>query len=889
MNTQKILLFCCLFCITTAFCQENLVYNGSFEEVAGNVPVGWRVAGNDAVKQRLMLDVGRDGKRCAKLECVEFNGDGPDYHVMLCQIGKVSVKKGQWYRISFYAKGEGIRGSAVNLGLSNTKVWSNVGLDEAFIVEKDWNKYEFVFQGRSDLPAEASRLQFWFKSEGVLWLDDVELVRVEEGRQWLPQITADGVKNLIPNSSFECGEAGWGSFTYGLSGWAGNLYKLYGKIDNSTAYQGKSSLKISSEDFPVFYFDYFEPVSQKVSRVYAANCGWFKVNQNDDLTLSAYMRAIDDGTKGELIINEANGRRQSKRVTINRDWERFEFSFKPSDKFFYIAVGLDATGKDSAIVWIDAVQLEYGNKSTAYQPRKEVESFVLTLSPNNISKNPENGIDAKIVVFNNSDKEQTLSGTLSVTDFFDEQVERRVVSMKVPSGKSIESVFKNITRSRLGFFRINYATENSSNSLRCAVIVPAVNKSDSPLGFNHAYPWDFLIELTHQAGLVWWRDWSAKWETIEPERGKIDFSIPDTQIKRVLNLNGQVEVLLPFPSTKWSTSAKPEEVEKEAGNDSYLKARLPLAFMPKNPEDFASHAATVVKHYSGMKPRAVSYYQILNEPIYTSYALPRKFGYSIDDYIKLLSLSYKKMKEANPECKVVGGLSANLESGLTRDFITRGGLNYVDVFDIHNYDPPRSAESFEDSFKSIYELMKSTGKVKPIWITEWGCYADDDPPVLPFVAGDSAMNRSRWRSERAASEHIVKYVAVSFAYGFRKIFFHAGTCGTINGSDAGGVLYEYGGTPRKMYPAVAVLCRLLGVPDESVGVIKKNGVSAYLFKNSEKYVAICWKDGQEKLNPGDIVQCYDVMGNRLNEAFINSSPIYLISDKLEAIRELLEK
>jgi hypothetical protein len=427
------------------------------------------------------------------------------------------------------------------------------------------------------------------------------------------------------------------------------------------------------------------------------------------------------------------------------------------------------------------------------------------LSPNNISKNPESGIDAQIVAFNNGNKEQTLLGELSVADFFDEQIERRKVNVKVPSGKSVESMFKNITHGRLGYFRINYATENSSNSLRCAVIEPAVNKSDSPLGFNHAYPWDFLIELTHQAGLVWWRDWSAKWETIEPERGKIDFSIPDTQIKRVLNLNGRVEVLLPFPSTKWSTSAKPEEVEKEAGNDSYLKTRLPLAFMPMNPEDFAAHSGTVVSHYSNLKPRAVSYYQILNEPVYTSYALPRKFGYSIDDYIKLLSLSYKKMKEANPECKVVGGVSANLEAGLTRDFITRGGLDYVDVFDIHNYDPPRPAESFEDSFKSIYELMKSTGKVKPIWITEWGCYADDDPPVLPFVAGDSAMNRSRWRSERAASEHIVKYVAVSFAYGFRKIFFHAGTCGTINGSDAGGVLYEYGGTPRKMYPAVAVL------------------------------------------------------------------------------------
>jgi hypothetical protein len=105
MKRQLLLLFFCLLYITTAVCQENLVYNGSFEEVSGNVPDGWRVAGNDAVKQRLVLDIGRDGKNCAKLECVEFKGDGPDYHVMLCQIGKVSVKKGQWYRILFTQKG----------------------------------------------------------------------------------------------------------------------------------------------------------------------------------------------------------------------------------------------------------------------------------------------------------------------------------------------------------------------------------------------------------------------------------------------------------------------------------------------------------------------------------------------------------------------------------------------------------------------------------------------------------------------------------------------------------------------------------------------------------------------------------------------------------------
>ena len=123
---------------------------------------------------------------------------------------------------------------------------------------------------------------------------------------------------------------------------------------------------------------------------------------------------------------------------------------------------------------------------------------------------------------------------------------------------------------------------------------------------------------------------------------------------------------------------------------------------------------------------------------------------------------------------------------------------------------PRASKT---SFRSLEELMRAHGGPKPVWITEWGCYADDDPPCVPQTVGDATMNRCRWPSERAATEHIVKFTAVSFAHGVRKIFFHAGTCGTINGADAGGVLFEYGGAPRRMYAGVAALTKLLGVPE----------------------------------------------------------------------------
>jgi hypothetical protein len=74
--------------------ETNLVANGSFEQSQrkAGVPDDWASAGNPAIRQQLTLDTGRDGKLCAKLACTEFNGDGPDSHVMLCQIGRVSVR-----------------------------------------------------------------------------------------------------------------------------------------------------------------------------------------------------------------------------------------------------------------------------------------------------------------------------------------------------------------------------------------------------------------------------------------------------------------------------------------------------------------------------------------------------------------------------------------------------------------------------------------------------------------------------------------------------------------------------------------------------------------------------------------------------------------------------
>lgn len=874
----------------------DLVRNGTFEEQRDGAPAGWQAAGDRAIRQTLSSDAGSDGGRSAKLECAHFEGTGPSAHVMLCQAGSVGVTRGKWYRLTFRAKAEGMKRTAIDVALSNTRVWANAGLSDAFVPSPKWEPFEMLFQAVADLPADASRLQFWFKGTGTLWLDDVSLVESDVGQQWFPRIATEGVTNLLPNSSFECGGANWGSYTYGLSGWAGNLYRLEGEVDAAIAHHGRHSLKIAltPQTQPVFWFDYYDPVRQPVRRVLVANRGWLRVKPGEELTLSAFLRGDSDGLAAQLLVVEAPDRTRKKQVTAGREWARHEFTFTPQQEHLFIAVGLDleASQRDAGTLWLDAVQLERGERASDYRPRQPLESFLETAVSGNVFTTPRDGATFAVRAYNDSKEARTLHGTLAATDFFDRRVFENETTLAVPAGSGAEATVSGVCTNRLGFLRASWTAGAETQSLRCAIIEPSPQGApDSPLGFNHAYPWQFLTKLARDAGIVWWRDWSAKWQTVEPQAGKRDWSAADAQINRVRELDGNVEVLLPFASTLWNTTATSNQVAAAAGASGYLRSRLPVAFAPARLDDFGAFAAEAVRRYGGLRPRPVTHFQVLNEPVYTDYALPRKFGYSVEDYVRFLEAAARAMKAADPQCRVVGGISANIDHGYTREFVEKGGLRHLDVFDLHLYDVPSPAESYDESFRSLAALMREHGGPKPVWISEWGCYADDDPACVPQTVGDAAMNRCKWRSERAATEHIVKFTAVSFAHGVRKIFFHAGTCGAINGPDAGGVLFEYGGAPRKMYAGVSALTRLLGVPDACVKILNDGGLYAAVFRAKDRAVAVAWATDEKArtLKPGAGTRAFDVMGNERAgpEVVLGASPLYFTSADAGSLVRLL--
>ena len=165
------------------------------------------------------------------------------------------------------------------------------------------------------------------------------------------------------------------------------------------------------------------------------------------------------------------------------------------------------------------------------------------------------------------------------------------------------------------------------------------------------------------------------------------------QIDRVLREGVNVLPLLPpFPSALWNSEA-PDSL---AAGTRYPATRLRASFAPKDPNELADFVGKAVQRY---KDR-IHLWEFLNEPVYTSYALPAdgegQLGgkhYTPADYVALLEVAAKGMRAADPTCQVMGGIAGH-PTTLTREVIDAGCLKHVDIFNLHMYPGRRAPESY---------------------------------------------------------------------------------------------------------------------------------------------------------------------------------------------------
>ncbi len=862
------------------------VFNGSFEQDANadGVPDGWAAYGRAGVEQRLTIATDPQRGQVARLVCSRFEPGFPDSHAMLALLDRIGVRSGQWYRLRLWARAESLESGAVQIALVNRRQWANAGLADSFAPGQTWGQCEFFFKAGPDLKAEDSRLQIWFTGTGSLYVEDVTLEPIAEfRRQWHPQLPMTGVANALPNSGFECGGAGWGCWGGDLPGWGGQVFRLLGEWDTERAFEGRHSwkLSLSPQTLPVCYFDYFDPMEAPIKTLLIGHEGWTPVERGQSYVFSAYVAADRPDLPVRMVCRQADGRHREQTFTVGQEWTRVQLAFTAETDFACGFVGLDLRRAEQpeGTLWIDAVQWEPGKEPSAYHPREPLEARLETDRPGNIFTNPQNGLTFRLRASNTADTARVLKGKLTLTDYLDQPVWQKEVEQSVGPKDTAQIECRRVLADRRGFYRLQWQPENGlAQTVRCAVIEPSPER-DSLFGMNHAFSWEFLLHLSHHAGIRWWRDWSVKWHTIQPQPGDFDFRVPDAQIERVLDAQGQVLVLLPFPSAPWATKPDMEKVKAHAEGNRYLQQRLIVAHKPERLEDFAAYVRASVGHYQGR----IRSFEILNEPLYTTYAVPAAFGHTTADYIALLRTAWETAKAADPSCTIIGGIAAAPESRWVNEFIDQGGLQWCDAMNLHLYPHRGAPDAYEEAFRNCWERVKSKGPERPIWVTEIGCYGDDDPPFTPFTVGDSSMNSALRPSELRTAGDLVKFATILCAAGVRKIFYHAGTCDALNQNSAGNLFFEYGGTPRKQYAAQAALSRLLGPDVEFVRKwTEREGMQAFEFRSRDRMVIVLWagKVGLPALNVPPGYRALDLMGNPLEAGEIvpGEVPTYWVRD-----------
>ncbi|MCC6446394.1 MAG: hypothetical protein IT210_23455 [Armatimonadetes bacterium] len=871
----------------------NLVANGDFSRLENGSPVGWEVSGNPENVTQTLQVIETKGSRFARLRCSRFRGSGGSNHAMIAQVGQARVEKGKTYEFTCRARMDGIASRSATVALQDMTDWDTCGLYTGLNLGRDWKTFRVIFRA-SRTVGEKSRLQFWFTETGALDLDDVRLVEIAPGSvAFTDTIPPPGGRNLVPNGSFEAGLAGWSSLGV-PAGW-GNMAHLHGSLQREG---GNRFLRIplGPKATPVLYFDYLKPVAQRQTRLLAARRGWIPVKKDAQYTLSCRMRSSKEGARAALAAVAADPsedvwsyRTLQKEVRLTRSWKRYVFTFRAPVRYLFPAAGPDLESESDVAVDLDDVQLEAGDRATDYVPNSPVEISIAPSIPGGIFT-PEEAPSLVVRAYNHGQSAERVRVRLSASDYFDRTLGLPSHSIRTPARGRAQSRIP-LPGGWRGYYRIRAewaaAGRRESEEIRVA-IVPRRSEPDSVLGLNHAFPDNYLIRLAKKGGALWYRDWSLKWEDIEPSPGRWEWQAADTQIDRVLREGVHVMALLPpFPSSEWAS-----EAPLELRGEGYPAIRLRQAWAPKDPSALNAFVEKAVARYRGR----IRVWEFLNEPLYTSYALPGNTvagypgpRYDAGDYVRLLEGSASAMRRSDRGCLAMGGVGSDPEH-LTGEVIEAGILKQVDLFNLHLYPGARSPEGYAAGMDRLLKRMEAGGGRKPIWITEFAYYGIDNLPRKPFIPDPGSWSEERLlESEKACADATVRFFTLMLARGVEKVLLHSGSSGAVNSPNPECPLFDYGGVPRKLLPALAVFTDLIGSRPKAV-MTKSLGKEGRMvaFETGKRSLLVLWspsRQGGRAAIRAKGTRTFDLMGRAIPPSFrLSPSPVYAVGPPGQALK-----
>jgi alpha-N-arabinofuranosidase len=176
------------------------VGNGSFEELAGQLPKGWQTRSwqrdGDAA-----LDVESSGRTGARSVSISSE-KGAD----ASWIATVPIRPYSRYRLSGWIKTENVAagsGRGAQININGEEEWRTAPLAGTL----DWSRVDVEFDaGANDAVEVTCLFGGWGRSTGKAWFDDIELVRLSGKTLGQPKVMIDGDKTGKPMSKYIYGQ-----------------------------------------------------------------------------------------------------------------------------------------------------------------------------------------------------------------------------------------------------------------------------------------------------------------------------------------------------------------------------------------------------------------------------------------------------------------------------------------------------------------------------------------------------------------------------------------------------------------------------------------------------------------------------------------------------------
>ncbi len=198
------------------------------------------------------------------------------------------------------------------------------------------------------------------------------------------------------------------------------------------------------------------------------------------------------------------------------------------------------------------------------------------------------------------------------------------------------------------------------------------------------------------------------WATVEPERGKMDFSDFTGQLDEFAYYGVEVPICFLNGTPPWA-SGKTGEKDQTEERKKQQPSKIASAYWP--PRDWSDWERFVAGAVAAAKGR-VQAWEILNEPDLWS----EGFNGTYEDYKEYLRRAYLTAKRVDPNCRVFVG-SMVFGEWLPR-LLNDGWAQYFDGVTTHPYAGSGAATAARNRATQL--LLIAAGAPRETWVTEVG-------------------------------------------------------------------------------------------------------------------------------------------------------------------------